>query len=142
MIDKFLDWYFSGRCLPWVTVFMLGFLICASTSHAATICLDRDEFAGLIQRVEQTAKELANTKAQVSLYQKANEARKEELRVSGEYVVSLEHYKGLADELLGKTEELEAQHAKELDDMTWWRNMGWGTAGAITAAVLILGVMK
>jgi hypothetical protein len=96
----------------------------------------------LIQRFEQTSKDLANTKAQVSLYKTANEARKEELRVSGEYVVSLEHYKDLVEELLGKTEELDARYEKAVDDAEWWRNVGLGTAIAVTVGAVILGVLK
>lgn len=123
-----------------ISVIMVGISI--SPTYAAQVCLDRDEFAGLIQRVEQTAKELANIKAQVSLYQKANEARKEELRVSSEYMVSLEHYKDLSEELLAAYERREAEHVKELDAATWWRNVGWGTAVIVTVGAMIMGVLK
>lgn len=114
----------------------------SSYAQAAQICLDRDEFASLIQKVEQTSKELANVKAQVSLYQKANEARKEELRVSGEYVLMLERYKEIGEELSTAYEQRDTEHAKELDTMKWHRNMGWGAAVAVTIGAVVFGFLK
>ena len=111
-------------------------------SHAATVCLDEREFSTHLLQVEQDRKELKNLRVAVPLYKTANEARKEELRVSGEYVVSLEHYKELSEELLAAQDQRETQHAKEMADVRWWRNMGWGTAGAVTAAAIIVGVLK
>jgi hypothetical protein len=121
---------------------MLGFILCASTSQAATVCLDEREFSAHLLQVEQDRKELKNLRVAVPLYKTANEARKEELRVTGEYVVSLEHYKELSEELMAAQEQREAEHAKELADVRGWRNVGWVTAGAMTASVIILGILK
>ena len=142
MIDRFIDWYFSGRCLLWVAVFMLGFIICASTSHAATVCLDEREFSSHLLQVEQDRQELKNLRVAVPLYKTANETRKEELRVSNEYIIALERSVELLHEMEHTQEQREAQHAKELADAKWWRNVGWGTAGAVTIAAIILGVLK
>ena len=124
-------------------IILLALVLALPTvAQAATVCLDEREFSTHLLQVEQDRKELKNLRVAVPLYQKANEARKEELRVSSEYVVSLEHYKELSEELLAAQDRREEEHMKELADVKWWRNMGWGTAGAVAVAAMILGVLK
>jgi hypothetical protein len=113
----------------------------SSSAFAAQVCLDQDEFAGLIQRVEQTSAELKNVKAQLGLYQKANDARKEEIRVTGEYIIPLEHYKEVSEELITALESRHAEDVKKLEDMEFWRNAGWAAA-AIAVGALVFMVVK
>jgi len=113
-----------------------------TVAQAATVCLDEHELSAHVLQVEQDRAELKNLRVAVPLYKTASETRKEEIRVTGEYVLALERYKDLSDELLAAQEQREAQHAKELAEMKWWRNMGWGTAAAVTVGAIILGVLK
>lgn len=126
----------SGTCL------FLALVACPALVGAATVCVDRDEFAGLIQRVELTHKELANVKAQVSLYQKANLERREVIRLSDEYIQALEQFSENVGELNALYEQREQTAANELDRVTWWRNVGWGTAVAVAIGVIVIGVLK
>lgn len=126
----------SGSCLFFALVAVPAW------AGAATVCVDRAEFAGLIQRVEQVHQELANVKAQVSLYHQANAARKEEIRIKDEYVLMLERRMTVADELEAAYVQREQDAAASLDRAHWWKHAGWGTAALVTMVAIVLGVLK
>jgi hypothetical protein len=104
--------------------------------------MDEHEFSSHLFQVEQDRTELKNLRVAVPLYKTANDTRKEEIRVTGEYVLALEHYKDLSEELMARYGLSEKAHAKDLADATWWRNAGWGTAVAVIIGTVVLGVLK
>jgi|CXWL01.1.fsa_nt_gi hypothetical protein len=126
----------SGSCL------FLALVAVPAWSAAATVCVDREEFAGLIQRVEQVHKELANVKIQVALYKQANDVRKDEIRIKDEYVLLLEQRMAVADELEAAHAQREQASSEAIDRAHWWRNVGWGTAVAGTIGAIVFGVLK
>ncbi|MDH4327373.1 MAG: hypothetical protein OEV77_02535 [Nitrospira sp.] len=133
----------SGSCL----ILALG----AGPAWAGQACMEQRELSDLITRYEQAAAEVKNLKAQVSLYQEADRARKGEIHAGGEYIVSLEHYKELSEQLLAGYELGAKAHAQELADqaatyegvmgsLRWWRNAGFTTTGLAVAVIIWMAV--
>jgi hypothetical protein len=128
-------------------------VLIVATSWAGQACMEQRELSDLITRYEQSAAEIKNLKAQVSLYQEADKARTGEIHAGSEYIMSLEHYKDLSEQLIAGYELVAKAHAKELSDqaakheegmskLRWWRNVGLTTAAISFGVIVALVVLK
>lgn len=94
-----MKWHFyrppNISILEWMVMFLLGILVCASISHAAEVCTDRDEFIHFAQRYQ--------------LLEKRDKTQSESIKALMEKDKAWQQYKASAEPLL-------AEYASRLEE--------------------------